>query len=293
VRHVTRRYPDAYFELGQRTDASVGGLADRVFTVCARIEKGRFPFMGRVPFVAFVEEDFEDAPIRYHSFYAKLSVTRELMREDYAFNVRRDPVLRWRDDLHRSVGRILRDVAEPAGPRRWRLKGQGLARPRPEEVVVERLRGMGTQDLERLVPQALQELAVPVHHSRLSNLLAQVVHPPSTLEPQADETQSPSDQIAVRQALLEGWALLSAEERELFLSLARGEAYEDLIARVPAYKSRVAVSRAAKRVGQVFVDRVLEAWGVPAQSASAPPREVLEQVAAVVLPLLSEPQETP
>ena len=76
VEQVSRRYPDAYFELGRRTSESVEGLADRVFTICARVPKGRFPFRGRAPFPAFVEERFDDPPIRYHSFYPGHSGSR-------------------------------------------------------------------------------------------------------------------------------------------------------------------------------------------------------------------------
>ncbi len=53
VSRVTRRYPDEYFELGQRSEEAMEGLADRVLTSRARLPKGRFPFLGRTPFAAY------------------------------------------------------------------------------------------------------------------------------------------------------------------------------------------------------------------------------------------------
>jgi hypothetical protein len=292
VAHVTRRYPDAYFELGVRTPEAIEGLADRVFTTCASVEKGRFPFMGRAPFRAFVEEGFEDAPIRYHSFYAKLSITRELLRDDYAFNLRRDPNLRWRDELHRAVGKALQARATgldgKGSARRWSLGGLRMARS--EEAVVRDLRALPEASVEELVVAALTGLGAPITHSRLSNLLAQVVAPPSTFDPELSLDQEKVDErMTVRQAVVAAWSGLSADERELVGALARGESYDSLIARVPAFKNRVAVSRAVKRCGAHFVAQVLRSQGVdPEQAASAAPKDLMEHIVAVLLPMLPE-----
>jgi len=290
VRNATRRYPDAYFELGQKNDESIEGLAGRVFTICARVEKGRFPFMKRTPFVAYVEEDFDDPPIRYHSFYAKLSITREILRDDYAKNIRRDPVLRFRDDLHRRIGKVLPEVGialegGKGGHTRWTIQA-GPRRPMTEDAVVDALKGRD-EPLEVLVSEALKVIAVPISHSRLSNLLGRVIDPPSTDEADAGAGESLEDTVTIRRAVIEAWEELGDDERALVAALARGDSYDDLIARCPSLNNRVAVSRATKRVGQVFVARVVEAIGGTAD-ASAPPRELLEQVAGVLLPLLPE-----
>ena len=124
VARVARPYPDAYFALGQKSDDAVDDLGNRAFSSCARVEKGRFPFSGRTPFRAYVEEQFDGRTIRYHSFYAKLSITREILRDDYAFNLRRDPVLRWRAGLYADIGAVLKADCEsvPQGtgvPPKW------------------------------------------------------------------------------------------------------------------------------------------------------------------------------
>ena len=290
VRQATRRYPDAYFELGQKNEEAVEGLAGRVFTVCARVEKGRFPFLKRTPFATYVEEDFDDAPIRYHSFYAKLSITREILRDDYAKNVRRDPILRHRDELHRKIGGVLKARALPVegghgGHRRWTVQA-GPRRPMAEEAVLDALRGQDLE-LEALVLEALKLLAVPTSHSRLSNLLGQLVEAPTTIDVELDAVEDLEETVTIRRAVLGAWEELEPEEKALVAALARGDSYDELIARCPALKNRVAVSRATKRVGNRFVARVVEAVGGEA-SGTTPPRELLEQIVAVLLPMLPE-----
>jgi hypothetical protein len=294
IDRVTSRYPDAYFELGQRTPEAVEGLADRVFTICARIEKGRFPFSGRPPFRAYVDEDFDDGTIRYHTFYAKLSITRELLRDDYAFNIRRNPQLRWRDELHRSVGRVLKETCRPDGDapgahRRW-----VPAQPRPGVVrsiedVRRRLREHASQPLETLVPLALQLAGQSMSHSQLTNLLADVlVGPPPETEPEDTDGGALPDQLLIRQAVTDAWNNLSPDERALIAALARGDDYDTLIARVPAFRDRSSVSRAVSRCNQQFVARVLEALGHPPTRPESTPRTLIERIIHVLLPMLPE-----
>ena len=62
VARVARPYPDAYFVLSQKNDDAVDDLGNRAFSICASVEKGRFPFSGRPPFAAYVEEQFDEGP---------------------------------------------------------------------------------------------------------------------------------------------------------------------------------------------------------------------------------------
>ena len=295
VRHVKRatsRYPDAYFELGQKSPEAIEGLADRSFVVCARVAKGRFPFSARTPFQCFVEERFDDPPIRYHSFYAKLSITRELLRDDYAFNLRRNPVLRWKDDLHRSIGAWLKEHAHSeessgGGHRRWRLSGFGPRLIRSDEVIVDKLRALGTEDLERLIPEALKLAGQPVAHSRLSNWLAEVLPAPADTE-HLDESTPAQENREIREAVVKAWNELGSDERELIGALANGESYDSLIARVPRFRDRSSVSRAVKSCGGEFVKAIHKALGIPFQEAESTPKEVIERVTEVLLPLLPE-----
>ncbi len=298
IDRVTSRYPDAYFELGQRTPEAVEGLADRVFTICARVEKGRFPFSGRAPFVAYVEEDFADSPIRYHTFYAKLSITRELLRDDYAFNIRRNPQLRWRDELHRSVGRTLKETCTPVGDapgahRRWVPAVQRPGIVRSIEDVQRRLRSHPDRSLESIVPRALQLAGQSLSHSQLTNLLAGVLEgPPPDLAPEDTDGGVLPDQLAIRRAVTATWNALKDEERALIAALARGDDYDTLIARVPAFRDRSSVSRAVARCNQQFVAQVLEALGHPPTRPDATPRTLIERIIHVLLPMLPE-LETP
>ena len=295
VERATRRYPDAYFELGRRTPEAVEGLSDRVFTICARVAKGRFPFLGRAPFPAYVEEDFDDPPIRYHTFYAKLSITRELLRDDYAFNIRRDPVLRWRDELHRTVGRALRAQGTPVSAaqgahQRWTVPAQGPVLTRPLEEVARRLRSRPQDSVESLVSAALRLAGQPLSHSQVTNLLAEVCPPPPPeVPPEEAVHESLPEIMAVRAAVTAAWSELGPAERALIAALARGDDYDTLIARVPELRNRTAVSRAVGRCGQHFVARILRELGHDAPlSPAAAPKAIMEDILHVLLPLLPE-----
>ena len=295
VRRATSRYPDAYFELGQKNQESIEGLADRSFVVCARVAKGRFPFSERTPFRCFIEERFDDPPIRYHSFYAKLSITREILRDDYAFNLRRNPVLRWRDDLHRAVGSWLKQNATPieasgGGHRRWSLADTGPRLIRSDDRVLEGLRSLGSVELSELLPRALTLAGQPVAHSRLSNWMAEILPAPSTNDAPESPVDSRGDRD-IREAVVEAWNMLGPDERALIAALANGEDYDSLIRRVPRFKDRSSVSRAVKRCGGEFVQAIHKALGVPYREAESTPKEVIERVTEVLLPLLPTLQE--
>jgi len=292
VRRATARYPDAYFELGQKNDESIEGLADRSFVVCARVEKGRFPFCARTPFSTFVEERFDDPPIRYHSFYAKLSITRELLRDDYAFNLRRDPVLRWRDELHRNIGRWLRENAESVdiqsgGHTRWTISGSGPRLIRSDSAVIEKLKAQPDKSLGSLITAALQLAGQPLAHSRISNWIAEVLHAPSQ-EVDMETNQLPPVNREIREAVVKAWNDLSDDERSLISALARGDDYDTLIAAVPGFRDRSSVSRAVKKCGGLFVESIHTAMGIEFQDANSTPKEVIERVVEVLLPMLPE-----
>lgn len=283
---LARPYPDAYFELNQKTPEAIEGLADRVFTVCSRVAKGRFPFSGREPFRAVVEEEFDSRDIRYHCFYARLSVARELLRDDYARNVSRDPALRWRAELFAEVGRALAKVAVPEGGRAsrtavWRLDGAGPSLVRRQDQVLEGLRRLGTTDVSRLVEAALR-LGGPSTQSRVSNLLAEVLDPPAAGQDLDDaHGVDPAQELAVRQAVAEGWAALAPEDQALLAAIARGDSYDELIAQDPRFRNRVAVTRAVERLNRVFLGRLALAFGVEALP-DAPPKELLDLILDVL-----------
>lgn len=295
VHRVSRSYPDAWFVLGRKDAEAVTDLGHRVFTTCAMVQKGRFPFNGRPPFRAFVDEQFEGRTIRYHAFYAKLSVTRELMRDDYSRNLVRDPVLRWRADLYRQIGRVLQEqcTSERVGdsqPPQWRLPGDRPTLVRSPERVIERLRGEPARPIPELVRRAL-ELTGPISQSRLTGIIEAVVGAPGG-EVELPGVQPTPDHglvIAVRGAVIEAWNELGPDEQDLLVSVARGDSYDELIARCPRFAHKVAVTRAITRVGQGFVARVLEAVsGGQSDGPGARPLELVERVLEVLLEVLPE-----
>ena len=288
VAWMARPYPDAYFVLGRKNDESIEDLSNRTFATCASVEKGRFPFSGRTPFAAFVAEDFDGRTIRFHSVYAKISIARELLRDDYAKNIVRDPVLRWRADLYRRIGEVLKRIAtsQPGGrgaPPRWSLGGPALVRP-PEAVEAE-LRRRGLTELEDQVRFALRH-GGPASQAQLARLL-EPLHDAPGEEPEPDHDGPDLDvQLAVRSAVTAGWEALDPEDRELLIALARGDSYDELIARHERFKHRVAVTRAVKRITDRFVSRVVDAMGGNASPTT--PLNMLETILAVLAEVVPE-----
>jgi len=284
VGHMARSYPDAYFVLGRKDDDSVADLSHRAFTVCAKVEKGRFPFSGRRPFAAYVAEAFEGRAIRYHSFYAKLSIAREILRDDYAKNLVRDPVLRARAELYKAIGDVLKEVAtaSPGGrgsPPRWRVGGPALVRP--PEVVEAELRRRGLATLADQVPFALRH-GGPASQAQLARLLGPLhrVAEPDELGPTAHDPGDVALTLSLREAVLDGWAALGEEDRGLLAALARGASYDELIATDPRFAHRVAVTRAVKRITNDFVARVEAVTG--GNSSTGSPLMVLESILGVL-----------
>ena len=58
-------------------------------------------------------EAMADGQCRYHSFNARLSVTRETLRQQYSHNVRRHPAWLQREELHKEVVAVLKEECAP------------------------------------------------------------------------------------------------------------------------------------------------------------------------------------
>jgi hypothetical protein len=288
VATVARPYPAAYFVLSDKSEEAVDDLGNRSFTVCTRVEKGRFPFEGRVPFDTFVAEAMDGRTIRYHSFYAKLSITREILRDDYARNIRQDPVLRWQADLYSEVGEVLKEcctsVSQGRGvPPRWHHEAPGLRAMLPLSAVEARLRAAEDRSVPALVLQALHT-AGPMSQSRLTNLLASVLPRPSSDLPEPTPDEGMADRMDIRGAVAAAWTELDELDRHLVVALASGSSYEELIARDPRLQHKVAVSRAVSRVGQIFLQRVVDQLGVAANPEMTP-RALMEPIIGVLIEL--------
>ncbi len=284
VSHMARPYPDAYFALGRKSPEAFADLTHRAYASCVRIRKGRHPFAGREPFLAFVEEDFDGRTMRYHAIYGRLSIAREILRDDYARNIRRDPVLRWRADLYKDIGAVLRERAEPvsaAKPLRWRLKGAGPSALRSVDVAIGRLRGKPQEPLEDLVIDALGLLGTATR-SQIAQVLGAILEAPAPM--QIDDPVTPPREaelhLAVRDAVRSGWEALDDDARSLLRAVARGEGYDEVIARDPRLNNKVAVSRAVGRIAAGFVARLEALMGDT--EAGGRPRDIVEHVLDVL-----------
>lgn len=300
VRHMTRTYPDAWFTNARKDDEAVLDLAHRAFTTCARVEKGRFPFQGRTPFNSFIEERFDGRTVRYHSFYAKLSIAREIMRDDYARNLARNPVLRWRADLYRQIRDLLREVAEevPQGqglPPRWQLVSPGIRAMRPLGAVEAHLKRARERDVRTIVLTALKQ-AGPLTCSRLTNFAEAVLGTPEEEEAPAPILPAiAGTQVGIRRAVLTAWQELEDDDRELLGAIARGEGYDSLVARCPRFKHKVAVTRAVTRCGKHFMARLAGEAGLDdaAMPKGMRPKDLIELVLEVLVEVIPDAVDGP
>jgi hypothetical protein len=310
---ATRRLPDCWFELGRRSPDAVESLAHRVLVRCARAPLGRYPFSGRTLFRSAVEEQWGDPPVRYHAFRSKLSVTRELLRSDRAFNLARDPVSRAADARYRALSAAMRRVGVPVSvpahqTPMWQAPGDRPRLARAPDQVVARLMAhrstllpadLDPNDpapgaLDALVLRFLEEVGQPVGAAALASALGPVLgalpgpppRPEQLPEPSVD-AGDPLTRSAVRQAVLGAWAALGPDERALLRGVAEGEDADALMRRAPRLNNRVAVTRAITRINTHFLGAVATAIGGEA-SPEAAPRALLELVLEVLLAVLPE-----
>ena len=294
VRYMSRTYPDSWFTNMRKDDEAIEDLAHRAFASCARIEKGRFPFQGRTPFRCYIDEQFDGRTVRYHSFYAKLSIARELIREDYARNLSRNPVLRWRANLYREIRDLLRadaqEISQGRGlPPRWQLPASGLRAMRSLDVVEATLRRNRETDTRTIVFTALRQCG-PLTASRLTTLAEAVLGTPEPEAPPAGiEPARANTQVGIRRAVMRAWDELEDNDQMLLAAIARGESYDSLVARSPHFRHKVAVTRAVSRCGRHFMARLAGEAGLDedALPAGLRPQALLElilEVLAEVIP---------
>jgi len=103
-----------------------------------------------------------------------------------------------------------------------------------------------------------------------------------------ETNQLPPVNREIREAVVNAWNDLSDDERSLISALARGDDYDTLIAAVPGFRDRSSVSRAVKKCGGLFVESIHTAMGIEFQDANSTPKEVIERVVEVLLPMLPE-----
>lgn len=321
-RHLLRNLPDAWLAGCARGAEAEHDLSDRLFFVCDRVPKRRFPFRDRVPFPAYVEEEFDTPPIRHHTFFARLSLARELLREEFARACARDPELGRRAALYAEVGAALRAHAIPLHatstptPQNtqartvWTLPAPSPpAPPLSAAQLLARLRALQSTDVPTLV-QATLALLGRASHANLVNLLAELLppsaHPPGApVAPQIDERDEiqlvpmseapdPFLRLRLREALLAAVSSLSDEDRQLLLRVGRGLPYERVIALNPALKDPPTLCARLKGINEVIRQRLAVALGeTPRLSRS--PRELAELIydaLLLCLPDLDE-EETP
>ncbi len=286
VGRVSRRYPAVYFELGERSDESVESLGHRVFAFLDGRVYGRFPFSGRTPFDAYVAERTDDDSVRYHSFSARLSITRESLRDQYAFNVRHHPEWAERERLHRAVVAALKETCRPVAGRspRWPRYaltswGDRARQPRADwnrDDVVRILARRGGWPVASRVQLVLARRGAPMYPGAVSSLLqeADVAHSDTDIDPDqlardSSEGAAKAARLLVRQHLAAAWSALGVDDQALLLALLAGRPYREIVEASPRFRDPSAVTRALAKLCSQLLAPLCAALGEGGGGVSA------------------------
>jgi hypothetical protein len=298
---VSRRYPGAYFELCGRTNESVTSLGHRVFVRLDGRRFGRFPFSDRTPFDAFVADQMIDRDVRWHSFTARLSIAREILREQYAFNVRHHPEWAARDALHKGVVAALKADFPTWPGRSPRYPRFGLAAwpggprtVRPDwdrDEIVRIVTRRATWPLQTRIEIVLAKHGAPMYPAAISSVLqdADVASADTSIDPDqlsaGGQSEALASTLSVRQLIAERWRTLSDEEQELLVLLVTGRPYREVVEAIPSLNDPSAVTRTLARICDRFVSHLAEAFGGP---RSEGPRLKPKQQAELLFGVLVE-----
>ena len=293
VTRVSRGYPAVYFELADRAPESLQSLAHTVFCRLDGRRFGRHPFADRRPFDAFVQEAMADRECRYHAFDSRLSITREVLRAQYAFNLRRHPEWQERSELHREVVEALRAECvefpgrNPRYPRYGLRSWEDVRAPQPSwnhDEAVRTLRRRSGWSVSARAQIVLALKGAPMYPGEVSRVLQDADVAPAGRELDGREPAAPKDVdaiLAVRRRVAQAWGALEPEDRGLVRCLIEGLSGDQIMVRVPSLKNAVAASRALKAVTGRFVAALVpEGEGAPRDLR---PREVADLLLPVLL----------
>jgi hypothetical protein len=161
--------------------------------------------------------------------------------------------------------------------------------------VEARLRKARERDVITIVRTALQQ-AGPLTCSRLTNFAEAVLGTPEEEEPPAPILPATAGtQVGIRRAVLRAWEELEDDDRELLGAIARGEAYDSLVARCPRFKHKVAVTRAVTRCGKHFMARLAGEAGLEdsAMPKGMRPKDLIELVLEVLVEVKPNAVDSP
>ena len=156
----------------------------------------------------------------------------------------------------------------------------------PIEHLPAGLRALKTTELDVLIRDALLR-AGPLTQAQLTWVLEEVLPRPYDDELPEPANASITDNIAVRQAVIQAWEALDGEARALLGFLAEGLQYDEIVHRDPRFRHKVAVNRAVARCMQGFVAAVCSAMGTDSPAADVPAR-VAEAVIEVLIECVPE-----
>jgi hypothetical protein len=169
-----RRLPSDFLPGRRRDDAAFLDLANDLFVECHCAPIRWEPFRGRVPFMAFVEDDMTDSQIQMYVVWGRYSLARKVLTRQYNHNCDVHADLGRRRRTWQEVGDVLvkleREAATGAGAPGWR---PGFHRRRSVDLEVEALRAAGFTDTEQIV-RALRGACGPLNRDELATAVQEV-----------------------------------------------------------------------------------------------------------------------
>lgn len=174
-RHIVRRrLPPEYLPGRRRDDRAFLDLAHDLFVECHCARIRWEPFRGRVPFMAFVEDDMTDPQIQMYLDVGRYSLARTVLARQYNHNCDMHTDLGRRRRTWREVGDVLVELeragAVGAAVPGWRA---GFRAKRSVRDEVEALRAAGITDTEQLV-RALREACGPLNRAELATAVQEI-----------------------------------------------------------------------------------------------------------------------
>lgn len=285
IDRATARLPGCFFELGERNTEAIHSLTNRVYVQC-RETYNRYPFSGRAPFAWACQEE-EDAEIRKWFFYARLSVTREIVRRDFDIQKGRDPKERLKSKLYAEAKRTLMAHARVVGAKHFLPQTYQVSVVRSvDEVRALLVRSKITARTEQIL-ECLRWFGRPVTPKDIMEVLLPMVEKAEVEV--SIEAPAAGEYIDVRQAVERVWNTLSPEDKCLILLIAHGHSAKDIIARDARLKTPLAVNRALERIGHIFLREIIED---PDVKSEIPPTALIERIVAVLWEMYPDLDDT-
>lgn len=268
--HISQKYPSYYFELGVKNDDSITSLANRTFTHLTTIKTGWFPFNGRIPFKCYVEENFNDDEIMKYSFYSKLSIMWQIMKEDYSYNSSHIPEVARSKRLFEEIGETLKAHFKSFqfgqkytlkwGLPFWDQNTIFHQTSIDNEEVINKLLELGELSLEEIIEKILKDFYKrPMSQSQLANIIFQIYNKKTTTiqENIISIYNITPELLTIRRIVSKYYNLLTPSEKKILFMIKEGLPYKEIAIKM-GYKDFQSVGKEMEKIAEKFLTPLIK-----------------------------------